>query len=427
MVSSNSKSTSSSKGTATAKEAGDFIIQGVVGTFSALNEFILEQIEGKTVYTNDVNTNPLIATTETATFSTKDDSKKNNHMVRSPRTRVEAKNREDTNAEQRSQSPTNRDSQDAVSQTKRSSSGGRQGESRDQPQQHLSPARVAMAGERKKTESSPRKRVTEQNKKSGHRGTRKSPASSRQSLFTKKVPIDPKYRHSKLPETEVRGRSESRILASPNKTRRKAVRTPSPTKRSHRRSVSRTRPRKKTEVESRDMPETKKADREKTRQVKAQPQQAVSPKRKVNPDKKRQKETNSKRKDGKSTTIDLKKKAMSPVDSKKKKATKQMSETQVSQLKDQQIKAHALSQAKSEKKDQDSQAVIVLVPDHLKGELSLADGETNVSWMMSMLPWSVGSESQFLQRAEKKEPWMRAMDLKEEESLPSPTVDRYRE
>jgi hypothetical protein len=55
------------------------------------------------------------------------------------------------------------------------------------------------------------------------------------------VPIDPKHRHSKSPETEVRGRSQSRRSASPDKARRKAVRTPSPTKRPQRRTVSRAR------------------------------------------------------------------------------------------------------------------------------------------------------------------------------------------
>jgi hypothetical protein len=223
MVSSNSIGTSNSKGTTTVKEAGDFIIQGVVGTFSALNEFILEQIEGETVYTKDDNKNPLIAT-ETATITTKDYSKKRNHIKHSPRTRQEAKNREDTNTERRSQSPTKRSSQNAVSPTNRSSSRERQVESRDQPQRHLSLARVAMAGERKKSESPQRKRVPEQKKKyclsasSGHRGTRKAPASSRQSSVAKKVPIDPKNRHSKSPETEVRARSESRRAASPNKS-----------------------------------------------------------------------------------------------------------------------------------------------------------------------------------------------------------------
>jgi hypothetical protein len=196
--------------------AGDLIL-GLVETFSVLNDFILEQIEG--------------GATETATITTKDYSKKRNHIKHSPRTRHEVKNREDTNAEGRSQSPTKRSSQNDMSPTKRSSSTGRQGESRDQPQRNLSPARVAMAGERKKSESPQRKRVPEQKKKycrsasSGHRGTRKAPASSRQSSVGKKVPIDPKHRHSKSPETEVRGRSQSRRSASPDKARRKAVRT----------------------------------------------------------------------------------------------------------------------------------------------------------------------------------------------------------
>jgi hypothetical protein len=290
---------------------GELFLQGVNETFRLLEDLILEDDDGEA--------------TETATRTTQDYSTKKNHMTSSPRTRHEAKNREDFNAERRSQFPTKRSSQNDVPPTNRSYSRGRKGESRDQPQRHLSPARVAMVGERGTTKSPQRKRVPEQkNKKncrpasSGHRSTRRAPDSSRQSSVGKKVPIDPKYRHSKSPETEVRRKSQSRRSASPNKARRKAVRTPCPTtKQSPQRSMSMPQPRKETEVDCRDMPETKRADRQETKQLKP---------------------------------------------------------------------------------------MIIMVPDHLGEDISLLQDETNVSWMMSMLSCSVGGESQFLQRAGKKEP-----------------------